>query len=88
MSTRTFRDEGGTDWQAWEVLPGTHLTTRMRLSTLLPDDMAGGWLTFESASEKRRVYPIPPGWEDASDDMLRLLLRAAASVRMVPASPA
>lgn len=29
-----------------------------------------GWLTFASSEEKRRLSPIPGGWEEAPDDVL------------------
>lgn len=80
MSTRTYHDGDGTDWLVWQVLPGEQLDTRGHSGMLLPDDMAEGWLTFESASEKRRVYPIPPGWMECSDHDLDALRRAASPV--------
>lgn len=30
----------------------------------------GGWLSFESAAEKRRLVPLPKDWDKASDDQL------------------
>lgn len=80
MATRTFRDGDGVGWLVWQVLPGQQLDLRDGAGTLLPDDMADGWLTFESASEKRRVYPIPPHWADYSDEQLGALCRAAPAV--------
>ena len=38
-----------------------------------------GWLSFESATEKRRLVPLPNDWESASDDQLRQWLAEAAS---------
>lgn len=36
-----------------------------------------GWLVFESGSERRRLMPIPPGWEVRSEsDLERLCGRA------------
>jgi len=36
-----------------------------------------GWLVFESGSERRRLMPIPPGWEIRSEaDLERLCGRA------------
>ena len=34
----------------------------------------GGWLSFESASEKRRLIPLPRDWDKASDDQLKAWL--------------
>jgi hypothetical protein len=37
----------------------------------------GGWLTFTCGTDKRRLSPIPGGWETASrDDLERYLARA------------
>lgn len=41
-----------------------------------------GWLLFTSAlDERRRLFPIPPEWEDASLEQLRVWCRGA----LVPA---
>ena len=48
----------------------------------LTGGLDGGWLTFESARERRRLSPIPTGWEQASDRELETLCRNAA-----PAAP-
>ncbi len=37
----------------------------------------GGWLAFRGRRERRRVVPIPHGWESMSDDELLALLRSA-----------
>jgi hypothetical protein len=37
----------------------------------------GGWLSFESAAEKRRLVPLPARWDDATDDQLRQWLASA-----------
>ena len=34
-----------------------------------------GWLTFDNGSERRRLAPIPPKWEELPDERLVLLLR-------------
>ena len=38
------------------------------------------WLAFESGDEKRRLSPIPAGWQDKSDAELEELVRAAERV--------
>jgi hypothetical protein len=43
-----------------------------------------GWLTFESSDMRRRLTPIPHGWDEASPQRLELLLRNAAEVRRTP----
>ena len=50
----------------------------------LTDGLVGGWLSFESAGKRRRLSPIPPGWEELSDaELEQMCLRAspAASAR-------
>src|SRR5688572_20429788 len=39
----------------------------------------GGWLAFESPTERRRLAPIPPGWEDATDAELAVMCERAAA---------
>jgi hypothetical protein len=50
-------------------------TPRARLSA----DFAHGWLAFESRVEKRRLAPVPDGWELLSDAALEELLNEARS---------
>jgi hypothetical protein len=53
---------------------------RVRVSAPL----AGGWLCFECGSEKRRLVPVPPGWQRMSDRGLEeLCARAIATVKTV-----
>jgi len=49
------------------------METRVRLL----HGLAHGWLTFDSDREKRRLAPIPAGWELLPDRMLSLLCREA-----------
>jgi hypothetical protein len=39
--------------------------------------LSRGWLAFESAHDKRRLAPVPAGWEELSDAELEALLRKA-----------
>lgn len=50
------------------------------------DELARGWLVFECQQEKRRLMPIPPGWDLASDEEL-CALRDAATATSRPATP-
>lgn len=43
-----------------------------------------GWLIFKSPLERRRLGPIPPGWETWPDEQLRALLRDAETLRTIP----
>lgn len=50
----------------------------LRLRVSAP--MAAGWLCFESAAEKRRLVPVPPGWQRMSDRGLEALCARATVV--------
>lgn len=39
-----------------------------------------GWLCFESDEEKRRLAPVPAGWDTADADQLQTWLQAAKRV--------
>ncbi|HEX8392452.1 MAG TPA: hypothetical protein VF665_08865 [Longimicrobium sp.] len=94
---RQFRDAAGADWTVWEVVPvDARLLERRGIA---PTDqyggpdrrgegsraLKGGWLAFESGSDKRRLAPVPPGWMECPDDELRDMLGRAAPVRRRPA---
>lgn len=42
--------------------------------------LAAGWLCFESENEKRRLAPIPDGWQEMATLQLRELCASAAPV--------
>jgi hypothetical protein len=67
MSYRTFQDTNGDEWQVWDVFPSTDVRHTLQ----------GGWLTFQSQSEKRRLAPVPLYWVSADDEELRRLLKTA-----------
>jgi len=46
---------------------------RVRISS----ELAHGWLCFQSRIEKRRLVPVPEGWEQLPDEDLRRLLEKA-----------
>ena len=76
MPYREFMDDGGTFWRVWD----THPVAANTLRTVSPT-YAGGWLTFESDAERRRLAPIPPDWEFASRDLMEHWCARAALVR-------
>lgn len=72
MGYAEFSDREGKSWRVWH--------TRPRLAdalSKLPLDWKNGWLTFECEGDKRRLAPVPPGWEDFSSARLDLLRRMA-----------
>jgi hypothetical protein len=46
----------------------------------VPAGMAAGWLCFESSAEKRRLAPIPDGWDRLTDGELTELCQQAQIV--------
>ena len=43
-------------------------------------EYSSGWLCFESEGEKRRLAPVPDGWEEAGPDRMAAWLQAAKRV--------
>ena len=69
---RDFRDSNGVHWVVWGTRPW---------AAGVLDSFRGGWLTFVSPRSRRRLAPIPDGWEEASPARLQMLLASAAEVR-------
>jgi hypothetical protein len=67
---RGFTDSTGVEWRVWEVFPSraSVATSPKAVSrtSLKETAYANGWLCFESTEEKRRLAPIPAGWEMGS----------------------
>lgn len=47
---------------------------------VVASEYSGGWLCFEGEGEKRRLAPVPAGWNQAGPDRLLMLLQAAKRV--------
>lgn len=63
--------------------------THRQFRVELDDGMARGWLVFESATEKRRLFPVPDDWAECTDEQLaRMCARADAAPRSAPTSHA
>jgi hypothetical protein len=79
MASREFTDTDGVVWRVWDVTP-VHLHPATKAEEFM-EPYAGGWLTFESATEKRRlIAPYPPRWAEYDLQQLQLLCRAAKPV--------
>lgn len=91
MGFRTFHDADGHEWTAWDVRPAERQRRAPRViegvnGVRVPLDSQQravqtreSWLVFESSAsgEKRRVSPIPHGWEKATDAELDAMRRSA-----------
>jgi hypothetical protein len=65
---RQFKSDDGDLWDVWEVSPQVGQT-----------DIHEPWLCFENQrGERWRFSPIPHGWDETSDAVLRVLLSVAA----------
>jgi hypothetical protein len=79
MASREFTDSEGVVWRVWDVTPA-HLHPVTRAEEYM-EPYAGGWLTFESPFEKRRLpAPYPPRWAQYDLAQLEVLCRAASPV--------
>jgi hypothetical protein len=72
MAHRTFTDAQG---DGWEVFDAAFPAAQRALAEHFPP-----WLCFESENEKRRLSPIPEGWQNASTQELQRLLSLATIV--------
>lgn len=70
---REFQDGTGTAWRVVQVDPAVGGGR----TELLPPDMREGWLVFESPRERRRLSPVPRGWEELPDQRLLHLCEQA-----------
>ena len=82
---RVLTDSTGVEWRVWEVVPsraaiGQSPKTQSHTS-LSATPYANGWLCFESNAEKRRLAPIPEGWELGTPVDIAQLLQQATPVQ-------
>jgi hypothetical protein len=81
MALRELTDRSGVVWKVWDITPD-----QLHPSSRAGDYLQGyldGWLVFESVdgTEKRRLYPVPADWQEASDVELERLCERAEPVR-------
>ena len=75
---REFTDVFGVRWTVWSTTPHTTVGVAQHLRT--------GWLCFESPGMRKRLSPIPAGWEEANAGQLRAWCRQATPVDRGPQS--
>ncbi|MFL5595042.1 MAG: hypothetical protein ACJ78M_05980 [Gemmatimonadaceae bacterium] len=51
-----------------------------RRTITVATEYSEGWLCFESEGDKRRLAPVPDGWEEAGPDRLSTWLQSAKRV--------
>ena len=81
MAVREFTDRAGREWRAWDVAPD-ELSPRTKDEDYLAQLYHTGWIVFETRAgdDKRRLFPIPPGWAELPDSELGVLLDKAERV--------
>jgi hypothetical protein len=85
MASREFADSAGLAWTAWDVVPQAMSNSLKRL-TGSSEERRSPWLAFQSIEgHKRRLSPVPEGWELGDDASLELLCNQAAPVPPAPA---
>jgi hypothetical protein len=72
MPYREIHDDEDGVWVVFSTQPRSGANVR--------PEYADGWLSFHRGTERRRLAPIPPGWDEAPDDQVRTWLRDAALV--------
>ena len=77
MSIRTFRARNGTIWSVRRI---------ESTATVSVPGAPREWLAFqdESGTDRRRIFNVPPNWEDLPDERLDLLRRYAEPSRYQP----
>ncbi|MBW3655382.1 MAG: hypothetical protein KY444_04700 [Gemmatimonadetes bacterium] len=80
MALREFTDADGVAWQVWNVIPTLERRGIPLAGIALSPKATRGWLAFQSATDRRRLYDPPEGWDVLSDDELRTFCRAAMPV--------
>ena len=68
------------DWSGAERRHGQRRKLEQR-RVMLDEGLTKGWLLFESLHEKRRLAPVPSGWEKFTQTELRMLCRKARVVK-------
>ena len=81
MAVREFTDSAGRKWRAWDVQPDD-LNPRTKDEDYLAQLYHTGWIVFETAEgdDKRRLFPIPRGWDELPEPELAVLLGKAEIV--------
>jgi len=87
MAYRTFPGPDGAPWNAWSIAPDRPESWNLKAAHFLPTGMTDGWLCFECGDDKRRLSPVPAGWDELADEELRAMCASAERVVRRGASP-
>jgi hypothetical protein len=76
MKDRHFIDSNGTEWRVYVVVTGPKIAPLQQPLSLQFRPVKTA-LAFESAAQRRRLTPAPPGWEQATLQELEGMLERA-----------
>lgn len=83
-ANRSERRQRATRWSEERVKSDRRRRSEPHARMRISAPLCAGWLCFESTSEKRRLVPVPPGWQRMSDRGLEeLCSRATATLKTV-----
>jgi len=82
VKRRQFTDEDGQAWDVYLIVvpPGPNV---MKPALSQQSHRITMFLAFESATERRRLSPVPVNWDAAPVEELRRLLAAATTVTKI-----
>jgi hypothetical protein len=70
MVVRSFRDGFDREWEVRAISANAGNESERRRSYQPKPELAQGWLLFTWGTERRRLFPLPPGWFVATDEVL------------------
>ena len=76
MAHRRIVDDDEQVWDVWEV---TTSTSSRRI--LVQTDLQAGWLAFQCGEKRRRLAPLPVGWNEMTDQALLALMATANPIQ-------
>lgn len=77
MAHRRIVDNESQVWDVWEVRTSAASPRRILVQSELQD----GWLAFQCGDQRRRLAPLPVGWDELSDRALLGLMDQASLIQ-------
>ena len=77
MAHRKIVDNEEKEWDVWAVTTPTSSARRV----LVQAELQAGWLAFQCGDQRRRLAPLPPGWDEMSDHALLELMGQANPIQ-------
>jgi len=77
VAHRRIVDHQDQVWDVWEVRTSAVGSRRIHVQP----DLQEGWLAFQCGEQRRRLAPLPVGWDEMSDRALLGLMEKAAEIQ-------